>query len=226
MGIGKDGRRSTVLTKHIQDLVRIATFLRACIEFAVRIGTSPTLTETIVTLRIHLLRLGDVRQVLLTIMHVLAPFQHDGSQAEFYQPEGSKQSARTGSNHNHLWPSFHVRILRPHILIVVRLLVHIHPYLQIHEYLPLARIDAALQDAHPTDRPHVKTIFIGQPVLQPVLLCRYLRHHPYLIFVRHNAAKIRLIFQIIDISLRKMLILVRHILLSGFHKVILIDDRR
>ena len=75
-----------MLTEHIEDLVYIASFLAPCIELAIRVGTSPTLTKTVVALCIHLLGLGDVGQIFLTLMHVLSSLQHDGSQAQFYQP--------------------------------------------------------------------------------------------------------------------------------------------
>ena len=118
-------------------------------------------------------------------MHILTSLQYDGPQTKFYQPEGSEQTTRTGSHHNHLWPSLHIGIFRPLIFIVVRLLIDIYPHLQIDEYLPLAGIDTPLQDTYPADGPQVEAILIGQPVLQSVFLCRYFRHHPYLIFIYH-----------------------------------------
>ena len=56
MGIGKDGRRGTVLSEHIENLIRIATLLAARVEFAVAICTSAALAKAVVALIIHLLR--------------------------------------------------------------------------------------------------------------------------------------------------------------------------
>ena len=86
MRISQDGRRGPMLTEHIQYFIRITTFLASCIELAVRVGTSPTLTKTVVTLGIHFLRLGDVRQIFLALMHILASFQDDRAQSELNQP--------------------------------------------------------------------------------------------------------------------------------------------
>ena len=151
-----------MLTKHIQDLIRIATLFAARIEFAIRIGTSPTLAKTVIALRIYLLRLGDVRKIFLTVVYILAPFQHDGPQTQFYQSQRSEKSARTCSHHNNLWLTLYVRIVCLDIFIIMRQFVHIYPHLQVDEYLPLSGVDTALQDAHTGDGPHIKAVFIGQ----------------------------------------------------------------
>ena len=75
MSIRKDIRRRTVLTEHMEDFLTIAPFLTTGIQLTVRIGTSATLSEAIVTLSIHLLRLGNHREVFLTFMDILTTLQ-------------------------------------------------------------------------------------------------------------------------------------------------------
>ena len=76
MGIGKYRRRSAVLAEHVEYLLRVAALLRACIQLTVRVGSCPTFTETVVALLVHLLGLGDKRQVQFALTHVLATLQH------------------------------------------------------------------------------------------------------------------------------------------------------
>ena len=185
MGISKDSRRSPMLTKHVEDFVRITTFLASCIELTIRIGTSPTLSETVVTFSIYLLRLGNQSQVLFPLVYVLTSFQYNGAQSEFYQPEGCKQTSRTSTHHNHLGTSFHIRINYPLIFIIMWLFVDICPYFQVYVYLSLAGIDATFQDAYAINCPYVKAIFLSQISFQFVLLRCHLWHDTYLVFIRH-----------------------------------------
>ena len=97
-----------MLTEHIQDFIRITTFFTTCIELTIRIGTSPTLAKTVVALSIHLLRLGDIRQIFLPFMHIFTSFQNDRTQSELNQSQRCKQTTRTSSNHNHLRTPLHI----------------------------------------------------------------------------------------------------------------------
>ena len=162
MSICQNSRRGTVLTKHIQNLVCITPFLTSGIELTVRIGTSPTLTKTIVALCIHLLRLGDVGQILLTVMHILASFQNYRTQAEFYQAQGCEEASRACSHDNHLRFPFHIGVFCPDKFIIMRLLVHIHPHLQVHINLSLTRVDTPFENPDAIDSPHVNTLFVSQ----------------------------------------------------------------
>ena len=85
MCIGKNVCACSMLAEHIQDFIRIAAFLRACIELTIGIGTSPTLAKTVIALTINLLSPGDIRQILLAIVNILTTFQNNGSQTEFYE---------------------------------------------------------------------------------------------------------------------------------------------
>ena len=185
MGICQNSRRGTMLAKHIQNLVCITPFLTSGIELTVRIGTSPTLTKTIVALCIHLLRLGDVGQILLTVMHILASFQNYRTQAEFYQAQGCEEASRACSHDNHLRLSFHIGVYCPNKFIIMRLFVHIHPHLQVHIDLSLARVDTPFKNPNTIDGSHVNTLFVSQIGLQPILLCSHFGHNPYLIFICH-----------------------------------------
>ena len=185
MGICQDSRRGTMLAEHIQNLVRITSLFTAGIEFAVRIGTCPTLTKAVVALCIYFLRLGDVGQIFLTVMHILASFQNYWAQSEFYQTQGSEETSRTGTHDNHLRLPFHIGIFSSDKFIVVRLFIHIHPHLQVHIYLSLTRVDTPFKNPDTIDGSHVNTLLISQIGLQSILLCSHFGHNPYLIFICH-----------------------------------------
>ena len=119
-------------------------------------------------------------------MHILAPLEYDGTETEFYQSQGSEQSSRTSPHHDNLRTAFHIRVVRPHVFVIMGLFVDIYAHLQIHVYLSLARVDAPFQDPHAPDRPYVNAMFVSQISFQPILLCRNFRHYPYLILVCHN----------------------------------------
>ena len=185
MGVCQDIRRSAVLAKDVKNLLYRATFLRACVQLTVRVGSCPTLTKAIVTLRINLLSLSNLRQVLLTFTNIFATFYDDGTQTQFNEPEGSKQSTRTGSYHNNLRTICNIRIIRPLEFVLLRLLVDVTSHLQIDEDSPLTRIDAALQYTYSRQRPHVKTILVGQECPQSTLITCHMRLNPDLVFVNH-----------------------------------------
>ena len=185
MGVAEDGRRGPVLAKHVENLLRRATLLRARVELAVAVGPCPALAEAVVALWVHQLRAGDLGQVALSRVYVLAPFQHDGPQPQLYQPQGCEQATGPGAHDDHLRPALHLGVLRPDELVILRLLACVHPHLQVDVDLPLPRVDAPSKYPHPADRTSVQAVLVGQPSLQPVLLGSHLGRHPYLVFVHH-----------------------------------------
>ena len=85
MGICKDVRIGSMLAENIQNLIHATTLLASGIKFTVAIGSCTTFTKTIVALTIHLLSLGDVRKILLTLTHVLATFQNNRAISQLNQ---------------------------------------------------------------------------------------------------------------------------------------------
>ena len=189
MGIGQDIRRGTVLAEDIENLLDVATLLAARIQLAIRIGTCPTLAKAVVALRVHLLGLGDERQVLLALTDILATLQNDGTQSEFDESQSSKESSRPCTHDDDLWPVAHIRILRMLILIVGRLFVDINTHLQIDEDSTLTGINAATQNAHSSHRTDIEAVLLGQKLPQCLLVGSHLRQHPYLVLVRHNSGE-------------------------------------
>ena len=68
-----------MLTEDVQYLVNVATFLRTGVEFTVRVGSCPTLAETVVAFGIDLLRTRDLSQITFAVMDILSTFQYDGT---------------------------------------------------------------------------------------------------------------------------------------------------
>ena len=77
MCIYKNGGACTVLTKDIQNLFGISSFLAPGIKLTVGIGTGSPFTETIVGLSVHLMLTADQSDILFTFAHVLSTFDHD-----------------------------------------------------------------------------------------------------------------------------------------------------
>ena len=163
MGISQNIGRCTMLTEHIENLLNRTTLLATGVELAIRIGTCPTLAKAIVALRVYLLRLGNLRQVFLALMHILTTFQDNGSQTQFYQSQGSKQATRTSTHHNDLWFIADIRIVHRDVFIILRLFVDIHAYFQIDKDGALTGIDAATQDAHTCYCTNIESVLICQP---------------------------------------------------------------
>ena len=161
MCIGKNGRGGSMLTEHVENLLYIATFLRAGIEFTVGIGTCPTLAETIVTLRIHLLRPADVCQIALTLMNILSTLQNDRTKPKLNQSESGKQSTGACADDDDLRLATNVRILRMEILIISGWLVDVYAHFKIDEDSALAGIDTALQYTYGSQCPDIVTVLVG-----------------------------------------------------------------
>ena len=85
MGICKDVRIGTMLAENIQNLIHATTLLASGIKLTVTIRSGTTFTKTIVALTIHLLSLGDVRKILLTLTHVLATLQNNRAISQLHQ---------------------------------------------------------------------------------------------------------------------------------------------
>ena len=140
-----------MLAKHVENLLHRPTFLRTGVELPIRVCSCPTLAKAVVALAVHLLCLGDQGEVLLTLVHVLAAFQHDGSATQLDESQGCKQSAGTSTHHNRLLSVAHVGIAGMNILVVFRHLVLIHTHGEVDEDGSLAGVDASLQYPHMVD---------------------------------------------------------------------------
>lgn len=145
MGICQDIGIGTMLAEYVQNLIYTSPFLASCIEFAVTISTGSTFTETVVALTIYLLSLGNVREVLLAFAHILASLQHDRTITQFYQAQGSKETARSLTHNDNSRSAAHIRIFGMDILVVLRKFVDISTHLQVDEDGALTGIDASLQ---------------------------------------------------------------------------------
>ena len=175
MGISQNTGRGSMLAEHVEYLLRRATLLTAGVQLAVRISSCPTLSETIVAVGIHLMGFGDKRQILLAFVNILATFQHNGTQAQFNEPQGRKQTTWASPDNNNLGSIRHVWIAGLDILVFTRLLVDITAYLQIDIDGALAGIDTATENPQSGQRTDIETILIGQPRLQRLLIGCYMR---------------------------------------------------
>ena len=186
MRVLQDGQAGAVLAKHVQDFLHVATLLAPRVEFSVGISPRAALAETVVALAVHLVFARDFGQVQLAVAHVLSAFYDDGPAARLYQTKGGEESARPGSDHNHLRPSAHVMVFRTHELIVFRLLVDIRPHFQVHVNGALAGVDAPLQHPYGRQCPLVFSFLAGDMPPQGLLAgCRF-RQYSELVFFYHN----------------------------------------
>ena len=174
-----------MLAEYIENLLDGAALLAARIQLAVGVGACPTLAETVVALAVHLLRLGNLRQVALALVDILAALQHDGAQTQLYQSQGGKQSARSGTDDDDLRGLVDVGIVRHHVLVLGRLLVDVAAHLQVDEDGALAGVDATAQDAQRRQRAHVEAVLVGQEVAQRLLVGSHVGLHANLILVNH-----------------------------------------
>ena len=196
MGIGKDIGRCAMLTEYIQDLLYRTTLLGAGIQLAIGIGACPTLTKAVVALAINLLGLGNLCQIAFAFTDILAAFQYYRAYAELYQSQGSKQSTRAGTHDNSLWSRGHIRIMGDSIFVLLWLFVDIAAHFQVHEYRPLAGIDAATENAHGNQGADIESVLVSQPTSQRLLIGRHMRLHPYLILLNHSLLNSSLISSI------------------------------
>ena len=66
-----------MLMENIQNLVDRTSFLAPGVQFSIGIGTCPTLSETIVRIRVDNAKAGDVGTVLATAVDILASLHND-----------------------------------------------------------------------------------------------------------------------------------------------------
>ena len=185
MGICKDVRIGTMLAENIQNLIHAAPLLASGIKLTVTIRSGSTFTKTIVALTIHLLGLGDVGKVLFTLSHVLATLQNNRAISKLYQTQGSKETARSLSYHNDSRTRTDIRIFCMDILIILRHLIDIGTYLQIHKNGTLAGINTAFQYPHLIQGSYIQPFFLSQITLDAFLIGSLFWQNSNLIFLNH-----------------------------------------
>ena len=174
-----------MLAENIENLLDGTAFFRTRIEFTIGIGSCPTLAKAIVALGIDMLCFGNLCQVAFALADILTTFEHDRTNAQFYQSEGSKQSARASTNDNSLRCCGDIRIICDNILVLLGLFVDITTHLQIDKNSTLARIYAAPENAHGCQRTDIKAILISQPTAKRLLVSCYMRLYADLVFINH-----------------------------------------
>lgn len=165
MSVGQNGCAGTVLAKHAKYFLHTATFLRACIKFSVRVGSCPTLAETIVAFRVNTLCLFYLGQVFLSIVNILSTLNHDGTQTQFNESECGKESTRACTYHQDSIRRRHIWILNRQELIVLRLLIDIQPSRNVYIDGSVTGVDRALQNAHMSQGSDVKPLLSGHTLL-------------------------------------------------------------
>ncbi len=186
MGVCQDACAGSVLTEHVQDLLHIAALLAPRVELAVGESPRTALAEGIVRFGIDGLRTADLRDVLPTLMHALAALHHDGSDAQFDESQCREQSARTGTHHHRLRLVLHIRIVRPHKLVILRQLVHIRPHLQVHVDGALTGVDAPFQHPHRRHMLRRQSLLLKQEPLDGLFTRRHLGQNSNLILFYHS----------------------------------------
>lgn len=145
VGIDEDAGGGSVLTEHVEYLVGIAAFLAAGVEFAVGEGSCSSFSEGIVGFGIYGVFAGDEGYVLTAFVDVLASLDDDGTDSEFDESEGCKESAWSGSDDYGFGVSFYVLVVCVLVFVVGGFFSYICTYLEVDVYGALAGIDAALE---------------------------------------------------------------------------------
>ena len=125
MGIGEYGCRCPMLAKHAENLFRISPFLAACVEFSIGVGSCPSLTETVVALRVNCLITADGGNVIFTVMNVFAPLDDNGANTPLYETKGCEEASRSFTYDNGTFCFGDIPILNFFVLIVLRYLVDV-----------------------------------------------------------------------------------------------------
>jgi hypothetical protein len=132
-----------VLTKHAQYFLHRTTFLGAGIQLTVGIGPCPTLAKGVVALGVYDVFAGDTGKVALAFVDVFATLNNYRPQAKFYQAQGCKQTARTGSYDDNCRTAFDRRIVHRLELCFADRFVKPQAQAEVHKHLPLAGIYTA-----------------------------------------------------------------------------------
>ena len=119
-------------------------------------------------------------------MHTLSALHHHRTHTQFYQSQGGKQSTRTCTHNDCLRASFHVRIVRLHIFIVLGQFIHIHPHFQVHIDGALTGINAPLQHTNRLYRSCRQSLLFLQEMLNSLFAGSHFGQHPYLKFLCHK----------------------------------------
>ena len=178
MGIGENCSLCTVLTEDIEDLLYTTTFLGTGIEFAVGICPCTALAKTIVALGIHEMFTRNTSNVFLAVVDILATFDHNGSQSQFYQAQSSKESTGSCTNDNDLLPVFDIWIINTLEGLFTHRLIHPATNGQIYHDLTLTSINASTNDTHALNLVGIKPRLASCRLFIFRLGGRHLRHHP------------------------------------------------
>ena len=186
MCIAENRERCPMLTKYIENLLHITTFLAAGIEFSVGESTSSTLTERIVRFRVNHMRTTDLCYILTTFMHILPSFDDNGTDAKFDKPQGSKQSTGTRSHNNGTWFVLHTLIFYMWKSIGCGLFTYENLHLQIYENSTLTGIDTAFQYAQSTHIFRVNSMLFREIFTDILFACCLFGQNAQLQFLYHS----------------------------------------
>ena len=130
---------------------------------------------------------GDGSKVFLALVHILAPLDDHGAHAALDQPQGGKQPPGACTYNHHLRGTGRQLVVDGVLIgIILRLLVDIHPHLEVDENGTLAGVDAALEHPHGLDGAGVDSLLSGYAGLDVLLACRLLGRQSQLVFVCHD----------------------------------------
>ena len=187
MSVDEDVLARAMLVKDAQDAVYRATLLAAGVEFAIAIGTCPTLAKAVVAVGVHLSLAGDCRHIESAVFHVLATLKHNGLHTQFDEPQRGKESSRPCSHHNGLTVAFDTLILDGwHEIVVLHGLVDIGTHLEVDHHPLLARVDRALDDAHSTQAASHDALLLGHHLLNSIDKMCSARIHSQLYLFYHS----------------------------------------
>ncbi len=174
-----------MLTEDAEDALHVATLFRACIEFAIREGSCPTLSEGIVALAVNDVIARDGCEVFFASIYVASALKDDGANAKFYESEGCKESARSCSDNNGLWGGTDIAIVDALERQCGGVFVDKDLKGEIDHHLSLSRINAALHSADGMNLLRVDSKTLGNICTEVGSIIGYLRENTELEGSRH-----------------------------------------
>ena len=174
MCIDKNIGRGSKLAENAENLIGVASFLAARIEFPVRISPCATFSKGVVALGIYFVLARDEGNIFAPFANIFSALEHHGAQSELDEAQGGKESTRTCAHHNDALGVGNILIR--HLLIIEswRLFIDVYIERKIHENGTLARIDAPLANVNGLDSAPIASEFASHIFTQHAGLKSYI----------------------------------------------------
>lgn len=170
MRIGKDSGGCAVLAEDVKDLLHGAAFLGACVELAVGISPCPTLAKRVVAFGVNNMLARNTGEITFALMNILATLDDDRPQPQLDETQSSEESAWACTHDDDLRTPFHIWIFYALEGFFGHRFINPHASRDVDHDLPLAGIDATLDDTQPLNTMRFERSLAGHARTY-ILLC-------------------------------------------------------